>query len=214
MNEVKLSEKESRITKLLDYCPAVADHNEMLALIAEARDAYVGGEAAGPKELAQRFPKLPREACQKMVDLFGWRAQRAQRLEDLQLSAAVEHAGYLRTARTTVAKALVEQLGPAVKKLTEEIESSLGDADSKYRTMDARRLAEAVAQLADKLMRAAAVDGTMPTMPESAMPEGKAKGKQPWVTVNASGPVTLAGGNDLPGRGASAEQETQETEND
>lgn len=213
MSENKVATREYRINRLMDMCPAVADSNELLSLIAAARDAYVGGGAAGPKELAKQFPKLPREVCQKMVDLFGWRKQRAERLEDLQVAAAVEYADYLRSARTTVAKNLVDQLGPAVKMLTDEIGTSLGDADSKYRTMDARRLAEAVAQLADKLMKAAAVDGTMPELPESALPDGKAKGKQPWMTINAAGPVTI-GKTDVPGRDVPAEQEEQENEDD
>ena len=59
-----------------------------------------------------------------------------------------------------------------------------------------RRLAEAVAQIADKLMKAAGIDGTVPALPESALPDGKSRGKQPWMTINAAGPVTIAQGDD------------------
>ena len=69
------------------------------------------------------------------------------------------------------------------------------DDDGKYKTSNVRRLSEALAQITDKLMQAAGVDGKMPELPESMQGDGGPKdGKRPWVTVNASGPVTLETG--------------------
>ena len=188
--------RKSRIDDLMSMCPDVKDVNELMDIMVAAKEAYVNGKAAGPKELSTLFPKLPYEVCQKMVSVYGWRSTRIERLEDLRVAAAVDFADYVRDARRKVAKDLVDQLSPVVKLLSDEIGNSLGDADSKYRTMDARRLAEAVAQIADKLMKAAGIDGTAPALPESALPDGKSRGKQPWMTINAAGPVTIAQGDD------------------
>ena len=208
MNEGNAPTRLSRVDRLLDLCPAVADVNELLTLLSAAREAYVNGTLAGPKELSECFPKLPREVCQKMVEMYGWRKQRAERLEDLQVASAIKQAHFIGDVRTSVAKGLVDQLGPAVKLLTDEIGISLGDADSKYRTMDARRLAEAVAQLADKLMKAASVDGTVPELPKAAQAETKDSGKRPWLNITAAGPVTVTGGNNSStGRGGPSEQQ-------
>ena len=184
-----------RTNDLLAYCPKIRDELELLEILGAARDDYVYGKLAGPKDLSAKYPMLPYEVCRKLVTAYGWREMRAKHLEDLQIAAAVDMARFIVETRMRVAKDMVDQLGPAVKSLTEEIAASLGDKDSRYRTMDARRLAEAVAQLADKLMKAAGIDGTVPELPETAAGDGGGKGKRPWVSVTASGPVSISSGD-------------------
>lgn len=206
----------SKFTRLLDRCPEVYDEEELMAVAKDAQQAYMDGEVAGPAAMAKRFPKLPFEVCRQLIDTFGWRDMRVRHLEDLQAAAAVDYAEFIRETRKSVAKNLVDQLGPAIKTLTEEISTSLShtsEAD-KYRTMDARRLAEAVAQLADKLMKAAGIDGNMPAVPEQAE-KGKDQAKRPWVSITASGPVAISSGDgQKPEHGASDNKQEKTDERD
>jgi hypothetical protein len=206
-----LQETHSKMDKLRALCPDVRDVPELLEILEAAREAYVTGKAAGPRDLAVQFPKLPREVCRRLVEGFGWRKQRVERLEDLQVSAAVEYADYIRAERSKVAKSIVDKLSPVLGSMAEEVDKVLADKDSKYRTIDARRLAEALAQISGVLLQAVAADGKVPELPESMQEQaGNKGGRQPWLNIHAAGPVTIKGGNDLPPHGAGDEQATGE----
>jgi hypothetical protein len=195
-----------RTNDLLAYCPMIRDELELLEILGAARDDYVHGELAGPKALSTKYPMLPYEVCQKLVTAYGWREMRAKHLEDLQISSAVDYAQFVRDQRTVVAKGIVDQISPVLKRMSEEIGVAL-DGTGQYRTIDARRLAECLAQMSDTLMKAVAIDGTVPELPDTAAVDGKDKGKRPWVSVTASGPVSISSGDgQKPGRGAPEEE--------
>ena len=195
-----------RTNDLLAFCPTIKDELELLEILGAARDDYVYGKLAGPKNLATKYPMLPYEVCQKLVTAYGWREMRAKHLEDLQISSAVDYAQFVRDQRTTVAKGIVDQISPVLKRMSEEIRVSL-DGDGQYRTIDARRLAECLAQMSDTLMKAVAIDGTVPELPDTASGDGKDKGKRPWVNITASGPVAIsAGDGQKPEHGAPEEE--------
>ena len=212
MSENPLAEKEDRFDKLLAFCPEVADRAELLELVSAAHGAYVSGAVAGPAELATKFPKLPVEVLRRMVDTMGWRKQRIERLEDLQVSSAVRYAELIAEKRSAAAQGIIDGYSPVMKSIAGAIEDALRDEDNKFRMTDVRRLAESAAQLGGLVLQAAAADGKTPELPESLRETlDKSKGKRPWITVNASGPVTLeAGEKDLPGHDAPAEQGTGE----
>ena len=195
-----------RTNDLLAYCPAIKDELELLEILGAARDDYVYGKLAGPKNLATKYPMLPYEVCQKLVTAYGWREMRAKHLEDLQISSAVDYAQFVRDQRTAVARNIVDQISPVLKRMSEEIGVSL-DGDGQYRTIDARRLAECLAQMSNTLMTAVAIDGTVPELPDTAAGDGKDKGKRPWVNITASGPVAISSGDgQKPGHGAPEEE--------
>ena len=210
--------KLSKMEDVLALCPDIEDVPELLETLTKAREAYLTGAAAGPRDLAAKFPKLPVEVCRRMVESFGWRKQRVERLEDIQVSAAVEYADYVRQQRAKVAKSIVDKLDPVLERMAKEVSEVL-DADpedSKYRTIDARRLAEALAQISGVLLQAVAADGKIPEVPESMRDEARDKkgGKQPWLSINASGPVTMVAGGDKKSGSheGSPKQETGEDE--
>lgn len=206
--------KPSRLDKLLDYCPAVAGYSELLVLLEEARQAYLRGDVADAGAMSVRFPKLPQDVCKKLLTVYGWKQQRIERLEELQVSSAVRYAELITDKRAEAAKKIIDSYSPVMESIATAIGDALNDGDNRFRMTDVRRLAESASQLGGLVLQAAAADGKVPELPESLRDAvDKSKGKQPWITVNATGPVTLAAGDkkkDLPGHDASAEQETGE----
>ena len=143
----------------------------------------MSGKAVGPRELSAKYPMLPLEACRRLVNAFGWRAERASRLEDVQVAAAMEYAELVREKRASTVVGVLDSLGPTVTKLSKEIDEILapkkdGEPVDKYRTIDARRLAEALAQISGVILQAVAADGKMPELPES-MAQKAGDGKRP-----------------------------------
>ena len=187
---------DDKIDRLLDLCPLVDGRKALIDVMVAARDDYMSGKLASARDISKKYPVLPLEACRRLVDAFGWRTERAARLEDVQVAAAVEYAELVRLKRAETVGGVLESIGPTVKKLSAEIESILGDGagrDDKYRTIDARRLSEALAQLSGVLLQAVAADGKMPELPESTQSKA-ADSKRPWLNVTAHGPVTISQG--------------------
>lgn len=204
---------DDKLDRLLDLCPTVRDRGDLIEIMVAAREDYLSGKLASARDLAGKYPMLPLAACHRLIDSFGWKNERAARLEDVQVAAAMEYAEMVRQRRAATVGAVLDSIGPTVQKLSGEIDAILGpaaDKDSKYRTIDARRLAEALAQLSGVLLQAVAADGKMPELPESAQAKA-GDGKRPWVNVTASGPVTIAQGETKSApQGAEPKQETGE----
>lgn len=187
--------RKSVVEHYMEQCPAIKSPVEMMQTVARAHEAYVKASVTGADGLAQMFPSVPEDVFAKMIRALGWKEQRDEHLADLRTAAAVGYVDFVNRVRATEAKRIVDAVGPVVEKLAQEINSALS-GDGQYRTIDARRLSEALAQLSGTLMQAAAVDGKMPEPEEGAGDGDDKKGKKkPWVTVNASGPVTMVSGD-------------------
>ena len=195
----RVESRDDRFDRLSEMCPLASGRDELLREIAAARAAYMSGEAPSPGALAVRFPKLPLEACKRLVDDFGWRKDRMEELADARVAADLSYLNLIRCRRDSEVKKVLDGVGPAVEWLSNEIKSLLGpaaDKDSKYRTIDARRLAEALAQLSGVLLQAVAADGRMPAAPEAAQGGGGPQ-RQPWLNITAQGPVSVSRGGTM-----------------
>jgi len=185
-----MSDKPTSLERYMVQCPSVKSREEMMELVAKAQNIFVTGKTPTPEAVAEQVPGLTVDVCRKMITTLGWRDQRRDYLEDTKTSADIEHAEFIRNVRTATAKNILDSLSPALKSLGTEIQSALDSGDSGT----VRRLAESLTHVANPILQAAAVEGKMPEITKKEVSEEAARGKVPWLNINASGPVTLAGG--------------------
>ena len=189
-----MSDKQTALERYMAQCPSVKSQEHMMELVAKAQNIFVTGKTPTPEAVAEQVPGLTVDVCRKMITTLGWRDQRRDYLEDTKTSADIEHAEFIRSVRTATAKNILDSLSPALKSLGTEIQSALDSGDSGT----VRRLAESLTHVANPILQAAAVEGKMPEITKKEVSEEAARGKVPWLNINASGPVTLSGGEQKP----------------
>lgn len=197
-NDLAKRDPSGLAIKLMELCPGITEPMKMLQLVAEAHSAYVYGECTSARDLARKFENIPLEAFQYLVKSLDWPRQRAAYLDEVRTASEVKYAEFLEKTRAAVASEMAEQLRPTIKAMNEKLSAALL-SDDKYSTTDSRRLAEALSMLMDKLLQVVGVDGAPPKPADAAkvlQPDKPVK--QPFVTVNATGPVSVSAGEKEP----------------
>ncbi len=185
---------KNNLLRLTDRCPDVSSVEEMMDVLSRAHDLYISGEASSAVHLSRLVPELPVEVSRHLVNAMGWRDKREKHLEELRTAADIGYADMIRERRVTVAGTMIDTFLPALEKLGAEIKTALDAGDSST----VRRLAESLTHIANPVMTSAAVDGKVPELSRKDVTEGVKSGKQPWINVTTTGPVTMQAGEEKP----------------
>jgi hypothetical protein len=196
-------DRVGKLQKVLRHFPQDMAAERRHEILREAFEAYVLG-AEGPVQLAAKFPDMEKNSLFRIVRIMGWDRQREEHLLQMQTAVALRYTQVVEKLRGGIVDAVAgEKVGTLLSSLVEQMsDAASGSEDEKgtrYVGATLRRLAEAYKQVADVALSAVAAGEKAMQMPEAAhllreKGDGKA-GKQPWLAVNASGPVTLVSGD-------------------
>lgn len=165
------------------------DEGALLNLIQDCyKDFLVSGDSI--KDLAARR-SLPITVLVAWVRAGKWMDRRREFRDDLAQLVEMDYLEVLRSSRKEVVKTMITKLNPIVEVLSQRM-AEAGEAGDSH---EARRLSEAIKNIGEIVLRAAAITGNPPETaaapkPGAADADGSTR-KQPFFRIDSRGPVSI-----------------------
>lgn len=183
------------LRKWLDKCPEVSSIAEMVDLLSEAHELYVS-KGYSTKQLHQHFPQVQRRVFTAAARVYGWDKAREDHVRQIAYANEEAMQEVVLKHRSDVVEEISTKLTPLIDKFAYAMDEALDSQNSAA----VRRLSESFKHVSDVLHKTLAIDGTLvkPSLAKEEAQEEKSTGKQPWISVVSTGPISVATPKELP----------------